>query len=744
MLGRFRIGHQLIALALVPALGFIAILGNVIWTVHIQNVTQARAHLAAQTALEASQFAGTMLQLRRAEKNFALRRDETYVAEHETRAQTAGAQMKSLAEKAAQLDDAELKRGLAAVEQPMALYFASFGKFVEATRILGLTPDKGIDGELRVAANALQQAFTSLDRPILNVKALMMRIHAKDFMILHKDQDRAATIAANEELKRAVAEDPAIEDARSRLSDLVDRYASGFSAWARKATEAAAIENEISRGYNAFEPAIAGVVARARVINEEKFAEVDSMDKRSLATAVATIALALIAAFALSVAVWRYLAGSLERLNGAMASITKGDTTADLNDLNTANEIGDMARAVNVFRENTAARGRLEKEAKAEREREADRQRVLEEITSHFRDNVHSVVSALRARTGEMGETAKNLGAVASRASGAADDANRSANDSSGNMQTVSAAAEELTASIQEILRQIEGMRHRADQTSASARDTDRHVRALVTLAEKIGAIVEIIRSIAQQTNMLALNATIEAARAGEAGRGFAVVASEVKTLAEHTARATDEIGAQIAEIQGATREAESAIESIAVAASDMDTLTATIASSVSQQSEATEEIARAVARAATSSNETSVSVTHAASVISETNVEAGRVTSVTEALIAAGTTLTKTVETFMVDLGRDIKERRKALRRRSTQALVLSSDGRSEQAHLVDISDSGVKFSSSGRLKVGDTLTLQFEDGARTQARVARVEPGFAAAQFLETLDGALDRYAA
>ncbi len=224
----------------------------------------------------------------------------------------------------------------------------------------------------------------------------------------------------------------------------------------------------------------------------------------------------------------------------------------------------------------------------------------------------------------------------------------------------MSSAAEELTSSIQEILRQIEGMRHRVDQTSASARDTDRHVGALVALAEKIGAIVEIIRNIAQQTNMLALNATIEAARAGEAGRGFAVVASEVKTLAEHTARATDEIGAQIGDIQAATREAESAIQAIAEAAEDIDALTATIAASVSQQSEATEEIARAVSRAAQSSTVTSDSVTHAASVIGETNVEAGRVASVTEALAKAGTTLTQTVETFLVDLTRDIGERRK------------------------------------------------------------------------------------
>ncbi|MCW2272933.1 hypothetical protein GJ654_02390 [Rhodoblastus acidophilus] len=362
-------------------------------------------------------------------------------------------------------------------------------------------------------------------------------------------------------------------------------------------------------------------------------------------------------------------------------------------------------------------------------------------MIGRFRENVNAVVASISARTGEMGDTAQHLNAVAARASDAAGEAHTAANVSSENMHTVSSATEELPSSIQEIPTQIEGMRHRADQTSASARETDRHVGALVALAEKFGAIVEIIRGIAQQTNMLALNATIEAARTGEAERGFAVVASEVKTLAEHTARATDEIGAQIAEIQTATREAEGAIRAIAMAAEEMDALTAAIASSVTQQSEATTEIAHAVSRAAQSSSATSESVTHAASVIGETNSEAQRVASVTETLVAAGQTLAVTVETFLSNLGRDIGERRKALRRRASQALVIHANGESETARLVDVSDSGAKFTSSGRLRVGDAVTLQFEDGTRVRARVARLEEGFAAAQFLAEQSGVIDR---
>ncbi|MCW2275892.1 HAMP domain-containing protein [Rhodoblastus acidophilus] len=744
MLGRFKIGHLLLAMALVSALGFGAVLVNVVWTLKAQGDFQARARVAAQTALDASQFGAILLQMRRSEKNFILRHDDSYIAEFDTRAQAARDQLRALTEKAAQLDDPELKRDLGAIEQPLNAYAVSFAEFAATLRTMGVTPENGLEGEVRAAAHELEKAFTALERPALNVKVLTLRRHEKDFMLRRLDKYVAANATVADELKRAIAADPGLESQRKKLDDLVDLYSARFSAWARAAQSLGDIEKKIIESYKSADKAANAIVARATALSAEKFAENEAEAGHALNVLIASIAVALIAAFALAIAVWRYLAGSLGQLHDAMRAITRGETALDLKRLDSANEIGAMARAVEVFRENAEARARLEGEARTERARESDRQRGLEQMIAGFRSSVNDIVAALGARTGDMDDTAKKLGAVASRASGAAGEALGAASQSSENMQTVSSAAEELTSSILEILRQIEGMRHRVDQTSASARETDRHVGALVALAEKIGAIVEIIRNIAQQTNMLALNATIEAARAGEAGRGFAVVASEVKTLAEHTARATDEIGAQIGDIQAATREAESAIQAIAQAAEDIDGLTATIAASVSQQSEATEEIARAVSRAAQSSTVTSDSVTHAASVIGETNVEAGRVASVTEALAQAGTTLTQTVETFLVDLTRDIGERRNALRRRSTQALVIFSNGENEPAQLVDISDNGAKFTSSGRLKTGDAITLQFEDGSKIRAKVARTEPGFAAAQFAEAQSGSLDRTAA
>jgi methyl-accepting chemotaxis protein len=250
-----------------------------------------------------------------------------------------------------------------------------------------------------------------------------------------------------------------------------------------------------------------------------------------------------------------------------------------------------------------------------------------------------------------------------------------------------------------------------------------------------VGEIVEMIRTIAQQTNLLALNATIEAARAGDAGKGFAVVASEVKLLAGQTTRATEEIAMQVSAIQTATRSAVVEIRSIATAVSEIDTLTDAVATAVEQQSQATEEIARAISRASGSSTTASNDVANVALVIGETNSEAGRVTSATELLSNSARTLTEAVNTFLLDLTGDIKDRRLAVRRRSTMAIVILADDRRLKTNMVDMSDTGVKMVATEGLGDGDRFVMEFEDRTRVSARIVWLRDGFAGAQFDQAL---------
>ncbi len=214
-------------------------------------------------------------------------------------------------------------------------------------------------------------------------------------------------------------------------------------------------------------------------------------------------------------------------------------------------------------------------------------------------------------------------------------------------MQTVASAAEQLTASISEISRQVLQSSRITERAVADARRTDTVVRALSDGAQKIGDVVGLITSIAGQTNLLALNATIEAARAGDAGRGFAVVASEVKNLAQQTAKATDEIGAQIGQIQTATGEAVEAIRAITGVIEEVSTIATAIASAVEQQGAATAEIARNVQQTAVSAHEVTSNIAGVSQAANDTGAAAAQVLSAAEGLSRQAATLTDEVNEF-------------------------------------------------------------------------------------------------
>ncbi|MDO9707092.1 methyl-accepting chemotaxis protein [Paracraurococcus lichenis] len=309
--------------------------------------------------------------------------------------------------------------------------------------------------------------------------------------------------------------------------------------------------------------------------------------------------LGILAAVALlNRAALRAVGGLLRALAGALTDLAARRYDAAIPGRERRDEIGAMARAMEACRQGLQEADALAAEQARAQEARATRAARLEGLTRDFEASVGRLAGVLSGSAGTLQTTAHAMAQGATTASEQAGAVAGAAEQASQNVQTVAAATEELSASVGEIARQVAQSTAIVGRAAENARRTDQTVRALAEGAQRIGEVVRLITGIAGQTNLLALNATIEASRAGEAGKGFAVVASEVKTLAAQTARATEEIGAQIGQIQDATRDAVAAIQGIVGTIDEVDRIAGAIAAAVQEQGAATQEIARNVQQA--------------------------------------------------------------------------------------------------------------------------------------------------
>ncbi|MBI1244866.1 MAG: HAMP domain-containing protein [Alphaproteobacteria bacterium] len=598
-LSRLRMSGKLGLICALAVAGFAAV-GGLIW---FQDRILAEVRVVEGASIERKEtllrFDSEMLQLRRHEKDFLLRKDTRYSDMH----------AKSLLDARKSIDTlkhgiaGELSGKYAALDREFTTYNGVFTDVVKTQKEIGLTATDGKWFDMRTRAKAMEDALVALGVDALTVDLLQMRRNEKDYMLREQQADydlfqkSAATLTAAIRTR-------APSDKAAALLDNAKLYVASFESLVQSLRHRAQVVPGTSRAYAEIDKIVADIFKTEAAQAAERAAAVNAR----LASLRATIIVALVVIAAIVVLLAMLVAAAtarpLVRITAEMTKLSEGNT--DISVAATGrDEVADMARALIAFRDNLVRQRELEAQAKARQQADLERATKIARLTADFRGGVAGLLESSGTSVASLQDTAGDLTKISSDALQLAVAAASGANEASSNVQTVASATEELTASIAEISRQLASSTEAASRTSTLAQESEDRVRELSEVAKKIDSVVTLINTIASQTNLLALNATIEAARAGEAGKGFAVVANEVKTLASQTAKATSEIAAQVQTIQQRTDGVVDAMTAIGGAVRDISQMTAAVSAAVEEQSAATREIGRNVEQAAQGVEET-------------------------------------------------------------------------------------------------------------------------------------------
>jgi methyl-accepting chemotaxis protein len=453
-------------------------------------------------------------------------------------------------------------------------------------------------------------------------------------------------------LDLTAAADPAIREA---LSGAKERYFGGFEPLSDKMRKAGLdgapypmTAKEWVATTNPQIDSLLNIMYAAGKVSQEVTVQRRTEALRSaMLNGVGILVGLLVTAFSV-VLVNRRVTAPLGRIARVVERLTAGDLEVAMVDTGRRDEIGAVARSVEVFRKNAVTAKRLAAENETEQAARGRRQAMIEESIAAFDQSVRSALAAVAEAAGEMRSTAEGLSETAAATSQRAGTVAAASEEASVNVQTVAASTEELSVSIAEISRQVTQSSRIAGRAVEEAGRTNATVGGLAEAAQKIGEVVALINDIASQTNLLALNATIEAARAGEAGKGFAVVASEVKSLASQTGKATEEIAAQISAIQAATKEAVVAIRGIGGTINEVNEISTVIASAIEEQGATTQEITRNTQQAAKGTAEVSSNIIGLSQGATNTGAAASQVLTVAGALGAEADRLGREIEHFL------------------------------------------------------------------------------------------------